>query len=55
MPEKVRVLDRLLRPNAPDMPIEALVNFVTSTPEGAAETRNDPVARGKAVAGCGPV
>jgi hypothetical protein len=34
MREKVRVLDSPLRPNAPDMPIEAPVNFVTSTPEG---------------------
>jgi hypothetical protein len=33
MREKVRVMG-LLRPNAPDMPIEALVNIVTSTPEG---------------------
>jgi hypothetical protein len=32
--EKVRGLDSLLRPNAPDVPIEAQVNFVTSTPEG---------------------
>jgi hypothetical protein len=34
MRAKVRVLDRLLPPNAPEIPIEALVNFVTSTPEG---------------------
>jgi hypothetical protein len=34
MREKVRVMGSLLRPNAPDMPIEALVNIVTSTPEG---------------------
>jgi hypothetical protein len=31
--EKLRVLASLLRPNAPDMPIEALVNYLTSTPE----------------------
>jgi hypothetical protein len=31
--EKLRVLASLLRPNAPDIPIEALVNYLTSTPE----------------------
>jgi hypothetical protein len=35
--EKVRVLDSLLRPNAPEMPIEAQVNFVASTREGPQE------------------
>jgi hypothetical protein len=34
MREKVRVLDSLPQPNAPDMPSEALVDFVTSPPEG---------------------
>jgi hypothetical protein len=31
--EKLRVLASLLRPNAPDIPIEALVNYLTSTPD----------------------
>ena len=30
----MRVLGSMLRPNAPDIPIEAVVNFVTSMPEG---------------------
>jgi hypothetical protein len=34
MREKVAVICSLLRRNAPDMPLAALVNFVTSTPEG---------------------
>jgi hypothetical protein len=33
MRDKVRVLDSPLRPNAPDMPSGALVDFVTATPE----------------------
>jgi hypothetical protein len=32
--EKVALMCSLLRWNAPDMPLAALVNFVTSTPEG---------------------
>jgi hypothetical protein len=32
--EKMRLIASLLRPNAPDTPIEALVNYLTSTPEG---------------------
>jgi len=34
MREKVALMCSLLRWNAPDMPLEALVSFVTSTPEG---------------------
>jgi hypothetical protein len=34
MREKVRIMGSLLRPNAPDMPTEALVKFITSTPQG---------------------
>ena len=34
MREKVALMRSLLRWNAPDMPLAALVNFVTSTPEG---------------------
>jgi hypothetical protein len=32
--EKVAVMRRLLRWNAPDVPVAALMNFVVSTPEG---------------------
>lgn len=32
--EKVALIGRLLRGNAPDMPLGAVVKFVTSTPEG---------------------
>jgi hypothetical protein len=34
MREEVRILESRPRPNALDVPIEAQVNFVTSTPEG---------------------
>ena len=34
MREKVALMRSLLRWNAPDIPLTALVNFVTSTPEG---------------------
>jgi hypothetical protein len=34
MRKKMAVIRSLLRPNAPDLPVATLVNFVTSTPQG---------------------
>jgi hypothetical protein len=48
--EKLRFISSLARPNAPDIPLPVLERYLTST-----EIRNNPIARGQAITGHGPL